>query len=124
MDDDAERNIPVATPATATPSSPYANAEEVDFSGAVQMPDFLTKREKEKFVSNQGGTAALSKKLCSIFEIPEKNIEVSKASTVTGTGIMMYVVHFINTDDIGIGTSVYDVDIGDIKRMYKKNAKK
>merc|ERR1712176_49034 len=75
----------------------------------------------EKFVNNQGKTSSLSTKLCNIFEIPDKNIEVSKASVVTSTGIMMYLVHFMNCDDMH---SSVDPDINDIKKMYKKNAKK
>merc|ERR1711933_444451 len=95
-----------------------------DFSKSGSLPNFLSKAEKEKFVNNQGETASLSTKLCSIFEIPAKNIEVSKASVVTSTGLMMYLVHFVNRDDVGIGQSVHDVDVNDIKKMYKKNAKK
>merc|ERR1712173_422470 len=60
--------------------------------------------------------------MCSIFGIPEKNIEVSKASNVTVSGIIMYLVHFVNRDDVNL--DVHDVDIHDVKRLYQKNGKK
>merc|ERR1719461_1360212 len=86
------------------------------------LPDLLTKKEKQNFIEHQGETAALAKKLCSIFGIPEKNIEVSKASNITVSGIIMYLVHFVNREDVNL--DVHDVDIRDIKRLYTKNGKK
>merc|ERR1719411_420167 len=88
----------------------------------VNLPDLLTKKEKGHFIEHQGETAALAKKLCSIFGIPEKNIEVSKASNITVEGIIMYLVHFVNRDDVIL--DMHDVDIHDIKKLYKNNGKK
>merc|ERR1712228_1077279 len=98
------------------------NQHAVEFSNSGTLPNFLTKDEREHFINHRGETAALSSKLCSIFCIPEKNIEVSKASNITSAGIMLYLNHFINRDDNGL--DMYDVDINEIKKLYKKNAKK
>merc|ERR1712228_804386 len=98
------------------------NEHAVEFSNSGTLPNFLTSNEREHFINHRGETAALSSKLCSIFCIPEKNIEVSKASNITSAGIMLYLIHFINRDDNGL--DMYDVDINEIKKLYKKNAKK
>merc|ERR1712228_975029 len=101
--------------------SPRAHSPK-EFSNSGTLPNFLTKGETDHLKNHRGETAALSNKLCSIFCIPEKNIEVSKASNITSAGIMMYLNHFINRDDNGL--DMYDVDINEIKKLYMKNAKK
>merc|ERR1712228_927917 len=101
--------------------SPRAHSPK-EFSNSGTLPNFLTKGETDHLKNHRGETAALSNKLCSIFCIPEKNIEVSKASNITSAGIMLYLIHFINRDDNGL--DMYDVDINEIKKLYKKNAKK
>merc|ERR1712228_124188 len=101
--------------------SPRAHSPK-EFSNSGTLPNFLTKDETDHLKNHRGETAALSSKLCSIFCIPEKNIEVSKASNITSDGIMLYLIHFINRDDNGL--DMYNVDINEIKKLYKKNAKK
>merc|ERR1712176_570447 len=106
---------------SASPRSPSATKSMIG-NKAAGTPDLLSKTEKDHFIQHQGETAKLSNRLCSIFGIPDKNTEVSKASNVTMSGIVLYLIHFVNREDANL--DVHGVEINDIKKLYKKNGAK
>ena len=95
---ECERNAGVTATLKSPTTATTVQALE-SMSPATPSGDVLSKAERKKIDKNQGRTQALSVKLCMLFRVDPKRIEVGK-TTLGQRGALTHIVHALHQSEI------------------------